>query len=73
MVTKARHFNASLLASLDQCHSAIYFNFIIIDNDGTHSGHCMISTFVALEGCAATALDAPTSMWPSVAGQTRQE
>ena len=31
------------------------------------------TTFVALEGCAATALDAPTSMWPSVAGQTRQE
>jgi hypothetical protein len=47
MVTKTRHFNASLLASLDQCHGAIDFNFIIIDNDGSHGGHLMISTSVA--------------------------
>jgi hypothetical protein len=69
MITKARHFDASLLASLDQCHGAIYFNFIIVDNDGTHSGHSMISTFLALWGCDAAALNALNSAWPSVTWQ----
>jgi len=54
---------------LDQCHGAIYFNFIVVDNDGTHSGHSMISTFLALWGCDAAALNALNSAWPSVTWQ----
>jgi len=39
MITKPRHLNPDLLTGLDQRHRAVYFDFLIVDDDFTQVRH----------------------------------